>query len=476
MLFFPKPLLSSKQKLFLYFIIASILLLRFFSLGVYDLADTTESRYASIAMRMVLNHDWITPRYFFEPFLAKPPLSFWATALSFKLFGFSEFTARLPHFLIMVIMSGYSYLVLRKTSKDLALFSCAIFISTIMWSVLAGGVMTDAYLSFGLGIVMLSFYQIMIMGTKSNAIGYLFFIGIAICMLGKGPLGIVISGLSIGVYLLITKNFKQGIKDFWKKFPVITGSLLSMVIFLPWYVMAEIKTPGFLHYFIIGEHFDRFLISNWKGDLYGHAHKEPIGMIWLFFLLAVFPWSLYMIFNFVPTFVRNRDKFLSFFKSDSNLYFAVWTIIPLLFFTLAKNIIIPYATLSLLAFSICLASYFLKNNFNHKIINGLFLVPTVILIILIIRPDYIGKDSDKAIIATFLESKKPILAVYKYKPRHSTYFYSRDKIITLHNKKELSECYNCFIIIDDIGTQERNKIEALVAKNNSIVVVASEKR
>jgi hypothetical protein len=56
---------------------------------------------------------------------------------------------------------------------------------------------------------------------------------------------------------------------------------------LPWYLLAEWKTPGFLDYFIVGEHFKRFLVSNWQGDRYGNAR----GTICLFLLLASLPWG-----------------------------------------------------------------------------------------------------------------------------------------------------------------------------------------
>ncbi len=469
--------LSSKQKLFLYCVIAAILLLRFISLGMYDLADTTESRYASIAMRMVLLNDWITPRYFFEPFWAKPPLSFWATAASFKLFGFSELAARLPHFLIMIALSIYSYSVFKKTSKDFALISCSIFTSTIMWLVLAGGVMTDAYLAFGLGMMMLTFYQLEVLKIKSQAIGYLFFIGLAICMLAKGPLGLVISGFSIAAFLWIKKGFQNGVKEFFSKLPILTGSLLAMLIFVPWYILAEIKTPGFLNYFIVGEHLSRFLVSGWKGDLYGHAHSEPIGMIWIFFLLSILPWSLYLIHNWISELKKDQLQLKIFFKDETNLYFFIWTIAPLLFFTLARNIIIPYACLSLLAFSALLGSHFYKNNFrNSKIIQGLFLIPILFLIIIIANPSLIGKHSDKKIIQEFTKSNKETLAIYGYKPRHSTYFYSRDKIITLTNEQELAECKNCFIIVDDISAEDKSRINNIASANNSVIVIANETR
>ncbi|HTQ95763.1 MAG TPA: hypothetical protein VMH89_03105, partial [Candidatus Acidoferrum sp.] len=40
--------------------------------------------------------DWVTPRLYGKPWFEKPILYYWSAALSFKLFGVSEVTARLP--------------------------------------------------------------------------------------------------------------------------------------------------------------------------------------------------------------------------------------------------------------------------------------------------------------------------------------------------------------------------------------------
>mgnify|MGYP003315652635 CR=1 FL=1 len=37
-------------------------------------------------------------------------------------------------------------------------------------------------------------------------------------------------------------------------------------ISLPWYFLAELRSPGFIDYFIIGEHFERYFNSEWEGD------------------------------------------------------------------------------------------------------------------------------------------------------------------------------------------------------------------
>jgi 4-amino-4-deoxy-L-arabinose transferase-like glycosyltransferase len=73
---------------------------RLLTLSAYPLYDTTEARYAEIARVMLATDNWVTPQIEpGEPFWAKPPLSIWATALSFSVLGINEFAARLPSLL-----------------------------------------------------------------------------------------------------------------------------------------------------------------------------------------------------------------------------------------------------------------------------------------------------------------------------------------------------------------------------------------
>jgi len=86
-----------------YVILAIIAFSRLATLGAYPLMDATEGRYGEIAREMAVTGNWITPQLEpGEPYWGKPPFYFWLTALSFKLLGTSEFSARLPN-----LSSGY---------------------------------------------------------------------------------------------------------------------------------------------------------------------------------------------------------------------------------------------------------------------------------------------------------------------------------------------------------------------------------
>src|ERR1700682_6698905 len=73
------------------------LFLFFFSqLGALGLVGPDEPRYAWIARDMAETGDWVTPKLYGKPWFEKPVLYYWEAALSFRLFGVSEFSARLP--------------------------------------------------------------------------------------------------------------------------------------------------------------------------------------------------------------------------------------------------------------------------------------------------------------------------------------------------------------------------------------------
>ncbi|MCK5664688.1 MAG: glycosyltransferase family 39 protein, partial [Thiotrichaceae bacterium] len=81
-------------------IIFIAILARLLGIIEYPLHDPTEARYAEIPRLIIETGNWIMPPFDYGvPFWGKPPLTFWLTAISFKLFGYSEFAARLPVFL-----------------------------------------------------------------------------------------------------------------------------------------------------------------------------------------------------------------------------------------------------------------------------------------------------------------------------------------------------------------------------------------
>jgi 4-amino-4-deoxy-L-arabinose transferase-like glycosyltransferase len=92
----PGPARSGRRRLLLGCLLALAAVLFVFRLSAGSLWDVDEPRYAEAGREMVATGDLLTPRLNGEPWLGQPPLWIWAQAASGRLFGFSEWSARLP--------------------------------------------------------------------------------------------------------------------------------------------------------------------------------------------------------------------------------------------------------------------------------------------------------------------------------------------------------------------------------------------
>jgi len=89
-----------------------------FSTAERAVTDYDEGYYAQVAVHMVENNDWVTPYANGIRFLEKPPLLYWVTAASFKVFGINEFALRLPTALAMIALVWIVMLIARLAAGD----------------------------------------------------------------------------------------------------------------------------------------------------------------------------------------------------------------------------------------------------------------------------------------------------------------------------------------------------------------------
>ncbi|STQ86783.1 glycosyltransferase family 39 protein [Helicobacter muridarum] len=457
--------------LFLLLLLIFIIAIRMASLDLYALMDTTEARYAEMSRKILETGNWITIYYDYGvPFWGKPPLSFWASALSMKFFGIDEFGARLAPFIasllvgILLFAWSYSNNNEKKVKKFLyylnyALGSCIIFFSSGLGFVASGAVMTDMFLLVCICLCMIGFWKCVFANSTNYSWlktfwGYMFFVGLALGLLAKGPIIIVLTGLPIFAFCLfyfIDRIFRKDKVKLMnlRNLPYIWGTLLAICIALPWYILSEIATPGFLEYFIIGEHINRFLISGWEGDMYGNAHSSPLGMIWLFWVWAFLPWSLVFFYVVGYIFMRKakksnineHNKILDLFASRQYglVYLLCWILSPLIFFSLSKNTLEAYVLPSLPASSILLS--ILIFGISTKFSVRIWILPSVIIIVFslfLIYPklDSVATRHQKDIIN--LWDRKSNLIFLKDYPAYSAQFYSHGNFAFYKDIQELS--------------------------------------
>lgn len=432
-----KDFAQSKYGRWTLFFILTLIAVRLMSLGIYPLYDTTEPRYAEIARKMLELGDWITPYLYYEvPFWGKPPFSFWMTAISFKFLGINEFAARFPSLLAMIAVAGLiTYAAKKRFGKSAALLVALMAWTTPVFFLMAGTVLTDTFLTLGTTLTMVAGHLVLTAPAdeKRRGWGYLFFVGLAISMLSKGPIGVVLSAMPVGLYVIIRNQWVV----IWKRLPWIFGTLLTAALSLPWYYLAEKNSPGFIDYFIVGEHFRRFVDKGWKGDLYGKPHIKTYGSIWGFWLTATIPWCLH--FLSLPFFKGGRALLKRVTTEDRNdfLYFFLWAISPALFFTLSASILIPYVLPGVPAFAFLMGHLWFRLSEGRSLAS----IKSFLLAVMVVPLLSIGglafflsgkdiRECHKELVEDFNKMKKSDLSrlIYLSRRKFSAEFYSQGKL------------------------------------------------
>ncbi len=343
--------LTARERSWLALLIVVVVGVRLATLAAYPLMDSTESRYAEIARKMLETGDWLVPQFDYGvPFWGKPPLSTWLSAASMAAFGINEFAARLPSFLLLLCCGApIAVLAASRGGRDQALWTLALFATTGLVFVAAGAVMTDPALALGTTLSMAGFWLAAHRQDRNRrAAAIAFFGGLAIGLLAKGPVAVVLTFLPIGAWLVWTRQWHGA----WRGLPWFSGSALTLLLVVPWYWAAERASPGFLDYFLVGEHWKRFVEAGWKGDLYGAAHARPRGTIWLFWIAAALPWSLVGVAWLVRAAARRRAELRALGSDPWRAYLLLWTVAPMLFFTVSGNILATYVLPGLPAFAL----------------------------------------------------------------------------------------------------------------------------
>lgn len=446
------------------YLLATMLLIRIVSLAVYPLMDTTEGRYGEIARKMAEMNDWITP--WFEigvPFWGKPPLAFWISALGIKFFGVNEFSVRFPQFLaaVLVVIISYKW---AKRSLINPFYVVTILSSSFLFMALSGAVTTDMVLCVGSTLSLSSFW-LSLRGTETDRKynQYLFFVGLSIMLIAKGPVGWVLVLMPIGLWALLAGS----IKETWKGFSWINGCILAILVALPWYLLAEKHTPGFLKYFFVGEHWKRFTVPGWSGDLYGTAHARPRGSIWLFLIAAGLPWILIYPVN---AWVSNKKNDLQekFKDRQYKLYLMLTGLSPCIFFTMSGNVLITYVLPGLPSLALLLAIMLGDN--KEKTVKKLLLIGvsisalTMVAVLLALTVGHIADSkSAKAVVNLYKAQQSSNPLVFFNDRQFSSMFYSVGKAINVKSLEEvdkISKSSPVYIAVTKSQSEALNKSSA----------------
>ena len=186
------------------------------------LLDDADSTHAEAAREMLASGDYVTLRVNGVRYLEKAPLPYWLAALSYRAFGVSEFSTRLPTVLaVLLSVALASTWALRAFGQRAGVYAGLFVTTSIGFYLFTRVFIPDALLALLIG-ASLYFFLTALEANQGNAWRwYAGYASAALAVLAKGLIGVVLVGLIAAAYLVSSGEWRR-----WKEFRLASGSLI----------------------------------------------------------------------------------------------------------------------------------------------------------------------------------------------------------------------------------------------------------
>ncbi len=310
------------------------------------LMDDVDSVTAQIAQNMLTSGDWVTPRLNGIAYFEKPALRFWIVAVSYVIFGVSDWAARIPIALASValcwLVCYFGRWAFRDEPTEQVGTVAGVIMATCVGLLLFTRILIpDVVLTLTTTMTMLALLRLL----EPEAAKLKRWAAVLGFALGSGFMlkGLVAWVFPVGAtlcYLLLTRQLFDW--QLWRRSRLWLTVLVLLVICLPWLVLATLRNPpyfdftmrsepgkyhGFFWFFFLNEHLFRYLNIRYPRDY----NTVPRLAFWLLHLLWLFPWSCYF-----PLIARQSFSPAS-RAGRARLLCVCWVSFTLLFFTFSTT-------------------------------------------------------------------------------------------------------------------------------------------
>jgi len=373
------------KKRYILFLIPMILYVAL--LGFMPQMEPDEGRYSLIPSAMNETGNYVTPHIKSTIYLEKPPLAYWVTAISFKIFGEKDFSARLFAGLCTWGCILLAFFIGRRfRDEKTGLYAAAIFSVSVFPFILGRLNILDMPLTFFLCLSIWLGY-LSLTSEKKRYLYYLFYFICALAFLTKGIIGVVFPFAILVLWLIWVGRWRQ-IGQLIS--PV--GILIFLVVVCPWLFLAQKENSDFLWFFFVREHFLRFTTQM-------HGKNEPFYYFLPLIIGGTFPWSVYLI----RAWQRNTiPEWL--FRKDDNKLLVVWFLFIFIFFTVSSSKLAPYIAPVFLPIALFAGSIF--RNYEKELLEpsgkrkvfyrSVVIVQSFIILAVLLIPPILKQYSDPA--------------------------------------------------------------------------------
>jgi 4-amino-4-deoxy-L-arabinose transferase-like glycosyltransferase len=321
-------LMGQRAQVLILLILCGVLF--FFGLGSVGLTDRDEGSNAEAAREMVQSGDWLSPTLNGAPRFAKPAFLYWLISGGYRLFGVSEYAARLPSavFGTALILLQY-YFARRVLGPSIAVRAALMLLLNFEIFAIGRMVLTDMVLVFFTTLSIMSFFLAMWGKGPAKRWYWVFYAAMACATLTKGPVGALIPLLAILPYLFLARPWRTAYQVLKESRP-LAGALVFLAIAAPWYTAMFLLHGEAYAASARGETITRFLTV-----IGGHGGTIFFYLPVLF--LGFFPWSGFLPAALLHGFQNIKKRQAGDQASELAVLCTIWVITVLLFFTVSST-------------------------------------------------------------------------------------------------------------------------------------------
>lgn len=300
----------------------------FIFLGRGPLLVPDEARYAEIPREMLESGDFVTPRLNYVVYFEKPPLYYWLNAAAFRVFGETEFAARFFGALLGLAGVLATYAIGRAAwGRREGLLSALVLGTSAGYLVQGRLAITDMALAFFMTASLGLWYAATASppGGRAAARCYLAYACAALAVLTKGPVGALLPAAIAALYIAAGRRWAL-----LKETRPLKGLALFALVAAPWFALVSIRNPGFLRFFFVTQHLERYFTPNLK-------RHEPLLFFVPVILGGMFPWSC-----FFPSAIARAWEERRPVAPSPGTFMLLWAAVIFAFFTLSGSKLVTY--------------------------------------------------------------------------------------------------------------------------------------
>lgn len=325
-------------------VIAMVALVSFVPfLGAAPLFDWDEINFAESAREMLVTGNYFQVQVNFEPFWEKPPLFIWLQALSMRLFGVTEFAARLPNALVgaATMLALYWHGSKWRDRRFGWTVAGFYFMSLLPFLYFKSGIIDPFFnLLIFMGLVQVLRYEAAVTGERPSYAPYLGGLWIGLATLAKGPVAVLVMALVYATYKLIWSRKQIPWLALFKFAGVYLLVILSWFGSIILFANDGLQTVG------------KFIV--YQAELFSQAvagHEQPFFYHFLIFLLGCFPLSAFAFRGMGLRGLPDQDLVL-------RRFMTAWFWVVLILFSIVRTKIVHYSSMLYFPGAVLAALYF----------------------------------------------------------------------------------------------------------------------